>query len=200
MTKTHHRVAFVDLICLAGSLAAVLTAHGCTSYTVKSTPTSVASTHTHTSDQHLFMISCVCVCVSCRKLWPVLHRACPLGCTELCWCALSCDIWIRAWSHTSSSALIIAVWQVQAHRGGDWRLKVTAHVRPYWSIDHTENPWADEIIASEPFITIAPRGDCKRSRPLLSASSCRHVDQFQAFGPALLIVRNRGCNQSFSFF
>lgn len=159
-----------------------------------------AHTLTPQTSTCLWSLVCVCVCVSCRKLWPVLHRACPLGCTELCWCALSCDIWIRAWSHTSSSALIIAVWQVQAHRGGDWRLKVTAHVRPYWSIDHTENPWADEIIASEPFITIAPRGDCKRSRPLLSASFCRHVDQFQAFRPALLIVRNRGCNQSFFFF
>lgn len=32
MTKTYHRVAFVDLICFTGSFATVLAAHGHTSY------------------------------------------------------------------------------------------------------------------------------------------------------------------------
>ena len=45
--------------------------------------------HTHLTPALVYDLLCVCVCVcvcvkekvSCRKLWPVLHRACPLGCT-----------------------------------------------------------------------------------------------------------------------
>ncbi len=54
MTKTYHRVAFVDLICFTGGLAAVLTAHGHTSYC--QTYAYLCDTHIHFSNQHLFVI------------------------------------------------------------------------------------------------------------------------------------------------
>lgn len=56
-------------------------------------------------------------------------------------------------------------------------------MRPYWTIDHAEDPRADDISASKPFITIPTPGDCKGHDPycqplsvsvLINSSHQRH--------------------------
>lgn len=87
---------------------------------------------------------------SCWKSWPVLGR--PLGCADV---LPVVDIWIWALSHTNSSVLIIALFAVKGHIQ-EATEDLIVDMKPYWSIDHAENPRVDEIIASEPFITIPP--------------------------------------------
>lgn len=125
-------------------------------------PTHTSVTHVHFSNQHLFVISCVCVLTKKTQMPEIVasvtqnlsFRMCQ-GCADVL-SVVTFELGLKVTQ--SPSALIIALFALTGptHSGGCWRLKVIVDMRPYWSIDHTEHPRADEIIASELFITIPP--------------------------------------------
>lgn len=73
-------------------------------------------------------------------------------------------------------------------------------MRPYWSIDHTENPRADKIIASEPFITIPPSVIVKVMTRLLVSLFLPPCWSIQTHQTGFIDCQKIGYNQSFFNF